>query len=267
MRRLHPAITIVALATLAFLYAPMIAVAIFSLNDAWRGFVWRGFTLKWYVRLLDEPAVLRAAWHSLLLAAVSTIIATIVGTLLALGMQRFPWRRRAAAAIDLTVHLPVVTPDIILAAALVVALGLLRHVSTWFDPGLVAMVLGHVTFQIPFVALVVRSRLATLGGQVEEAGRDLYASTGRLMARVTLPLLAPAILAAAMLAFTLSLDDFVISFFTSSAQSVTLPLYIYGELRKGITASTHALSTLIFLITVLLVFSIERLTRSRKVAP
>jgi spermidine/putrescine transport system permease protein len=155
----------------------------------------------------------------------------------------------------------VVIPDIILAASLVVAFSLLRMVSSAFEPGLVNMIIGHVTFQIAFVALVVRSRLVAVGREVEEAARDLFAGNCYLLRRVTLPLLMPGIVAGAMLAFTLSLDDFVISFFTAGPQSQTLPLFIFAAVRRGVTPQIHALSTLIMLVTVVLVVLTERLTR------
>ena len=126
------------------------------------------------------------------------------------------------------------------------------------------MIVAHVTFQVSFVALVVGSRLATIGHSVEEAARDLYAGTWRTLRTVTFPLLAPGIVSGAMLAFTLSLDDFVISFFTSGPSSLTLPLYIYGSLRRGITPEIHALSTIVFLVTVALVFALQILSRSPK---
>lgn len=263
-KRLNPLLAAVAIATLVLLYAPLLAVAVFSVNASRVGTVWRGFTLQWYARLFDNPAVLEAAWNSLVLAVASTAIATVLGTALAIALARFPWPRGVRRALDFLVYLPVVTPDILFAAALVVAYQFLRGVSAAFSPGLLTMVLGHVTFQIAFVALVVGGRLATLGRTLDEAARDLYATPFYVFRRVTLPLLAPGIAAGAMLAFTLSLDDFVISFFTAGPESTTLPLYIYASLRRGITPELHALSTLIVLATVLLVVSLEALTRYRK---
>ena len=188
-------------------------------------------------------------------------MATLIGTVLAIGLNRFPWSHRTDTVLDVILHIPVIIPDIILAAALVVAFGLLRLVSDWFYPGLISMIVGHVTFQIAFVALVVRSRLVSIGREIEEAARDLFASSGYLLRRVTLPLLLPGIVAGAMLAFTLSLDDFVISFFTAGPKSQTLPLYIYAAVRRGVTPQIHALSTLVVLITVVLVIGVERMTR------
>lgn len=261
MRRFHPLITATAMFTVGFLYLPLVAVAVFSINATRYGLVWRGFTLDWYIKLIQNEFILEAAWNTLLLAVVSTAVATILGTVLAIGLDRFPWSRKTNTFLDLVLHIPVVIPDIILAAALVVAFGLLRVVSSLFEPGLFNMIIGHITFQISFVALVVRSRLVSIGRDVEEAARDLFASTPYLLWRITIPLLLPGIVAGAMLAFTLSLDDFVISFFTAGPESVTLPLFIFAAVRRGVTPQIHALSTLVVLITVVMIIGMERLTR------
>jgi len=247
--------------TMGFLYLPLVAVAVFSVNATRYGLVWRGFTFDWYIKLVQNEFILEAAWNTLVLAVVSTIVATILGTVLAIGMDRFPWGRKTNTFLDLVLHIPVVIPDIILAAALVVAFGLLRVISSLFEPGLFNMIIGHITFQISFVALVVRSRLVSIGRDVEEAARDLFASTPYLLRRVTIPLLLPGIVAGAMLAFTLSLDDFVISFFTAGPESITLPLFIFAAVRRGVTPQIHALSTLVVLITVIMIIGMERFTR------
>ncbi len=261
MKRSHPLITAMAMFTMGFLYLPLVAVAVFSVNATRYGLVWRGFTLDWYTKLIQNEFILEAAWNTLVLAVVSTIVATILGTVLAIGLDRFPWSRKTNTFLDLVLHIPVVIPDIILAAALVVAFGLLRAVSSLFEPGLFNMIIGHITFQISFVALVVRSRLVSIGRDVEEAARDLFAGTSYMLRRITLPLLLPGIVAGAMLAFTLSLDDFVISFFTAGPESVTLPLFIFAAVRRGVTPQIHALSTLVVLITVVMIIGMERFTR------
>lgn len=262
--RIHPLVKIVALGTLALLYLPMVAVAVFSVNSSRYGMVWRGFTLDWYHKLLHTPIILEAARNTLVLAVVSTAVATPLGILLGLGMTRFPWPRWWRRWLDFIVYLPVVTPDIIFAAAIIVALGILRFLSPIFNPGLTSMILAHVTFQVAFVALVVVGRLAVIGRTVEEAARDLYSNSRGVMRRVLLPLMLPGILAGAMLAFTLSLDDFVISFFTAGPNSTTLPIYIFSSVRRGVTPEIHALSTLIFLLTVLLVIGLQWLLRPKK---
>ncbi|WP_277621186.1 ABC transporter permease [Thermus arciformis] len=239
----------------------MLAVALFSFNKTRHGLSWGGFTLGWYARLAQDPAILEAARNTFLLAGVSTLLATLLGTLFALGLERHPFAPRVRAFLEDILHLPVVTPDLILAAALVVAFGFLRAVSSLFEPGFLPMVIGHVTFQVAFVALVVMSRLRSLPKELDEAARDLYATYPDYLRRVLLPLLTPGIVAGAMLAFTLSLDDFVISFFTAGPTSQTLPLIIYASTRRGITPEIHAVSTLVFSLTLVLVLLGERLTR------
>lgn len=262
--RLHPLVRPGAAAALALLYLPMIAVVVFSVNSSRYGLVWRGFTLDWYVRLFRNETILEAARNTLLLAAASTAISTPLGTMLALGLVRHPWSRRARGALELILYLPLLMPDILFAAALVVIFGVLRPMAAIFEPGLVTMILAHVTFQIAFVALVVAGRMKSIGSGLEEAARDLYADGWTVFRRVTLPLLAPGIAAGAMLAFTLSLDDFVISFFTAGPDSTTLPIYIYASVRRGVTPEIHALSVLMFLLSVGLVLAFGWLTRPRK---
>lgn len=260
--KLHPLVATLGMATLVFLYVPMVLVAVLSLNSAKYGPAWEGASLRWYLGLFHNEDVMEAARNTLVLALVSTAISTVLGTLLAVGMSRFPWPRPVRGLFSLIVYYPVVMPDIVFAAALVVAFGLLRSVWSVFEPGLTTMIIAHVTFQIAFVALVVHSRLATFGSTMEEAARDLYASGFYLFRRVTLPLLIPGIVAGAMLAFTLSLDDFIISFFTKGGpESTTLPIYIQAAVRRGPRTELHALSTIIFLVTVVLVLGLERLTR------
>ena len=261
MRKITLLVNTMAIATMGFLYLPLMAVAFFSVNDRKYGLAWNGFTFDWYIKLFHNEVILHAAWNTLVLAVVSTIAATILGTAMAIGMDRFPWPKKMNTVLDLLLHLPVIIPDIILAAALVVAFGFLRVVFSVFEPGLFSMIIGHITFQVAFVALVVRSRLVTIGKDIEEAARDLYAGTAYLLWKITLPLLMPGIIAGAMLAFTLSLDDFVISFFTAGPDSVTLPLYIFAAVRRVVTPQIHALSTLILFVTIILVIAMERFTR------
>ena len=136
MKRIHPFVTAMAIFAIAFLYVPLLAVGVFSVNATRYGLTWKGFTLDWYIKLLHNEFILEAAWNTLLLAVVSTAVATILGTFLAIGLDRFPWGRKANTFLDVVLHIPVVIPDIILAASLVVAFGLLRLISSIFEPGL-----------------------------------------------------------------------------------------------------------------------------------
>ncbi|MDR2142712.1 MAG: ABC transporter permease [Deltaproteobacteria bacterium] len=253
--------TLVAYASLILLYLPSLAVGVYSVNKARFGLAWRGFTLSWYKSLLENERILEAAWNSLLLACVSTVIATVLGTALALGLERSPWPKSCQRLFDTLINIPVVVPDIIMAVSLVLAMGVLRAISPIFELSLGALILGHVTFQISFVTLVVRSRLVSLSPETREAAQDLFASRLYHFWRVTLPLITPGVLAGAMLAFTLSLDDFIISFFLHGPESVTMPIYIFSSLKRGLTPETNALSTLTLLATVFLALLAERLTR------
>ncbi len=247
-----------AAAALLVLWLPLVAVAVYSFNRARVGFEWQGFTLDWYARLPHDEAVRHAVLDTAILAVVSTAIATLLGTMLAIALDRYPKPRWAERILDLAVDLPIVTPDIVFAAALVIAFSFARARWNVFQPGLVTMILGHVTFQISFVALVVRSRLALLGPTLSEAAHDLNATPATVFRRVTLPLIAPAIAAGAVLAFTLSLDDFVISFFTAGPKSDTLPIYIYSSMRRGLSPEIHALSTGVIALTTILVLTLDR---------
>ncbi|MFW5488290.1 MAG: ABC transporter permease [Desulfovibrio sp.] len=264
MRKFPGYVGFIAWVSMAFLYIPLIAVASFSINKSRFGLDWKGLTLDWYFKLFHNHAILEAAGNTLILAVVSTVIATVLGTALAIGLNRFPWPRKASSMFDVVLNMPVVVPEIVFAAALVIAFALLRYVSSVFSPGLLNMIIGHVTFQVAFVALVVRARLEVISTDMEEAARDLYADNAYLLKRVTLPLLKPGIVSGAMIAFTLSLDDFVISFFTAGPTSVTLPLYIYASVRRGVTPEIHALSTLVLLVSVIMVVLTDRMSRKSK---
>ncbi len=263
MKRTSRPVALVSYSAMAFLYLPLVAVAVYSVNASRHGVGWTGFTLDWYAKLFNNELVMQAAGKTLLLAVVSTAVSTVLGTLLAIALERYPWPGWLRGIMDTLVELPIVTPDIIFAAALVVAFSVLQTASTFFDPGMPAMIIGHVSFQVAFVTLVVRSRLSLMGKTLDEAARDLYASGWTIFRRVTLPLALPGVIAGAMLAFTLSLDDFVISFFTYGPKDATLPIYIYGSLRRGISPEVHAISTLIMITTIVMVLVAERLSRPR----
>lgn len=252
---------------LVILYIPLLAVAILSFNSTRYGQRWGGFTLDWYAKMAANEAILSAAWNSLILGVVSTVIATILGTCLAIGLNRTPWPRWFRRSSDLAINLPVVTPDIILAIALVGAFAVLREWWTVFKPGLVTLIIAHATFQISFVTLVVASRLTTIGRDQVEAARDLYANTGQIWLRVLLPQLMPGIIAGALLAFTISLDDFVVSFFVSGPGSTTLPLLIYASVRRGVTPEIHALSTVIVAGTMLAIIAVAWLQARQDAKP
>jgi spermidine/putrescine transport system permease protein len=243
MRPRNLALSILSAFLYVFLYAPIVVVVVYSFNTARFGAGWGGATTHWYYELIHNPPALAAAKNTLLLALFSTGIATCLGTLLGFGLQRhaFPGKKLLTRFL----YIPVFIPDIVLAVALLLFFSLLRRWSGIFELGLTSMVLAHVTFQIPFVAIVVRARLIGLDPLLEEAARDLGANPWNTFLHITLPLMLPGIIAGGMLAFTLSLDDFVVSFFTSGPGSTTLPILIYSSVKRGITPDINALSTLI----------------------
>ncbi len=249
----------------AFLYIPILVVAVFSFNTSKYGLELKGFTTHWYSLLLENDVVKEATRNTLVLAFISTIISTILGTLLGYGLYRY--RFPGAKLFAWLMYIPVVTPDIIMAVSLVLLFGAIRQVLPFLGPvfelGLGTMVMAHVTFQIAFVAIVVRSRLAGLDPALEEAARDLYASPVEAIRQVVLPLALPGIVSGALLAFTLSIDDFVISFFTSGPTSQTLPILIYSSVKRGITPDINALSTIIVLVTLVAVIA-SSLLRKRE---
>ncbi|WP_437335050.1 ABC transporter permease [Sorangium sp. So ce296] len=261
--------TVAAFLGFGLLYVPLLAVAMYSFNAAERGLVWTGFSVRWYVDLFADPETSRrareireVAVNTLLLGGASTLVSTVLGTLLALGM-RFPWTSSVSRLLESIVDIPAVAPDITFAAVLVMAFNLLRRVVDWFDLGMTTMIIGHVTFEIAFVTLIVRSRLISIGPTLSEAAMDLYASSWIHFRRVTLPLLWPAIVGGAMLAFTMSLNDFVISFFTSGPRSVTLPLFVYHSQVRGMRTDLFAISTILVFGVIVFIMVLERLTRWR----
>lgn len=267
-RKLPIAVRILAVLGFLLLYLPMFFVAMQSFNASRHGQTWKGFTLDWYAGLFDNAMVQTTTANTLILAVASTVVATVLGTLLAIGLHRTPWGKRARYFFDMSINVPVVTPDILMAIALAVVFALFRSWSSLFEPGMLTMTIAHVTLEISFVVLIVQSRLSGIGREQIEAARDLYATTAGAWFRVILPQLSTAIVSGALLAFTLSLDDFILSFFTSGPESQTLPLYIYGSLKRGISPQIHALSTIIFALTLfgMLLVTLRGIRKERRLA-
>lgn len=247
-RRIRLSLGAVSALLYVFLYSPLAVVVLHSFNRAKHGGAWQGFTTDWYGVLLHNDVALHATGITLALAAMSTTISTLLGTSLALGLQRekFPGQRFA----EWILQGLIVVPDIVMAIGLLLFYAVVRQWLGWFEPGLLTMTLAHVTFQIPFVTLVMRARLAGLDPSLTEAARDLGATRAQTFRHVTLPLLWPGILTGALLAFTLSLDDFVVSFFTTGPGATTLPILIYSSVKRGLTPDINALSTLLVLVSV-----------------
>jgi spermidine/putrescine transport system permease protein len=232
-----------------FMYAPIVVVIVFSFNAAKYGGPWRGFTTNWYATLFHSPDKIAATENTIILAVVSTIIATALGTGLGYGLSRywFPGKK----LFSLLMYIPVMIPDIVMAVAMLAFFNILSQAIALLSMGMTTMIMAHVTFQIPFVAIVVRSRLVGMDPAIEEAAHDLGADAWRTFWHVTFPLMLPGVFAGAMLAFTLSLDDFVVSFFTTGPGATTLPILIYSSVKRGITPDINALSTLIVLASVI----------------
>jgi len=238
-------------ATLLFLYAPLVVLIIFSFNDSRRNVVWRGFTLKYYERAIDNPSLLEALGNSLTIALLATIVSLALGALTAVMLWRF--RFPLKGLVEGTVALPIIVPEICLGVAMLIFFARLGWPADLPWPiNLGAITIAHITFCFPFVTMVVRSRLASFNPEEEEAARDLGASEWQIFRDILLPHMRPGLVAGALLAFTLSLDDFVITFFTSGPDTVTFPVKVYSMVRFSVTPEVNAASTVLILLTVLL---------------
>lgn len=230
---------LVLVAVFGFLYLPIAVLVLLSFNRAGLPTTWTGFSTRWYVELVNNRDILRAASNTLFVAVFATLIATVLGTMLAIGMEA---RRRKGSALEALAFAPMVIPDIVLAVALL-------SFFSWLGVtlGLHTIIISHVIFDLAFVCTVVRARLKGFDYSIVEASRDLGASGWTTFRRVMFPVLAPAIVAGALLAFTLSVDEFIIAFFTAGAgrSSITLPIQIYSMIRFGITPEINALATLV----------------------
>lgn len=240
-----------------FFYAPILVLVLFSFNSGRYVSQWQGFSLQWYVTLFQNESIALALRNSVIVATVSTVISTILATLVAVGMERFNFRGKLS--MESVLYLPIIIPDIAMAVMLLLffvqAGNLLGLVGIHFALGLGTVILAHIAFNVAFITVTIRARLADFDRSLEEAARDLYADEWSTFRFVTLPLIMPGIVAGALLAFTMSLDDFVITFFTSGPGSTTLPLRIYAMVKTGITPEINALSTLMLLASMVLVFA------------
>jgi spermidine/putrescine transport system permease protein len=241
-------LAVISLLLFAFLYAPIVVVVVQSFNSAARGVEWRGFTTHWYQVLARNELALHATGITLALAAISTVVSTSFGVSLALGLRRGKFVGRNLT--ERVLQTIIVVPDIVMAIALLLFYAVIRKAFDSFTPGLLTMTLAHITFQIPFVTLLVRARLAGLDPSLTEAAHDLGATGWQTFRHITLPLIWPGILAGALLALTLSLDDFVVSFFTTGPGATTLPILIYSSVKRGLAPDINALSTLLVLASV-----------------
>ena len=239
-----------------FLYVPIAVLVLLSFNEAGLPTVWSRFSFRWYVSLAHNADILLAARNTLAVAVFATLISTVLGTMLALGIET---RVRRSRGLEALIFAPMIIPDIVLAVALL-------SFFSWLDVtmGLWTIMVSHVVFDLAFVCAVVRARLKHFDFSIVEASRDLGASAVTTFRRVTLPVILPGVVAGALLAFTLSVDEFIIAFFTAGAghSSITLPMKIYSMIRFGVTPEINALATLVMGVSALALLVSQRLNRS-----
>ncbi|MGB7655864.1 MAG: ABC transporter permease [Novosphingobium sp.] len=238
-------------AVMVFLYAPLLVLMIFSFNDSKRNIVWHGFTTKYYVKAWNDSALIEALGNSLTIAALSTVFSLVLGTMAAIMVWRF--RFPFKSAVDGVMALPIIVPEICLGVAFLIFFSAIQWPTDLVWPfNLSAITIAHITFSFPFVTMVVRSRLAGFNKEQEEAAKDLGASEWQAFRDVLLPHIRPALIAGALLAFTLSLDDFVITFFTAGPDTITFPVKVYSMVRFSVTPEVNAASTILIVLTVAL---------------
>ena len=234
-----------------FLYAPIVILVIFSFNDSRRNIVWRGFTTKYYEKAWNNDGLIEAFTNSLTIAFFSTIASTVLGAMVALMLWRF--RFPGKAPFEAATALPIVIPEICMGVAM---MAFFQRVG-WptglpWPINLGAITIAHISFSFPFVAVIVRARLANFNRELEEAARDLGASEWQVFRDIMVPFMKPGLIAGALLAFTLSLDDFVITFFTAGPETVTFPVKIYSMVRFSVTPEVNAASAVLIAITLIL---------------
>ena len=239
-----------------FFYAPIALLTVFSFNANERVAIWTEPSLRWYQAMFQNEAVLSALRNSLVVALISTVVSTVIGTMLAIALERYRFRGRGA--LDGLAYLPIIIPDVTMAVMLLIfffqGFDILQDLTgIRLDAGLGTIVLSHIAFNISFVAVVVRARIAQFDPAMEEAAADLYASRWQAFRRVTLPLIAPGVAGGALLALTLSLDDVVITQFVSGPGSTTLPVYVFGLVRRGVTPLINAVSVVMLTASMILV--------------
>jgi spermidine/putrescine transport system permease protein len=234
------------MAILAFLYLPLLILALYSFNESRINAVWSGFTFDWYLSLFKNRRVLEALTNSLIVAFASTIVSTILGTTAAIALNKYQYKYKNV--INGLLYLPILIPEIVMGLSLLVLFSQ-AHIPL----GKTSLILAHITFCVSFVVITVNARLEGMRPELEQAAMDLYATPFQTFRYVTLPLAMPGIVAGALMAFTLSIDDFIISFFVAGPNSTTLPLYIYAMVKRGISPEINALSTLLMLATIVLV--------------
>jgi spermidine/putrescine transport system permease protein len=251
-----PSLGLLTLAVYLFLYAPLVVLVVFSFNAGRISGAWQGFSWEWYAKVLANPQVLSSLRNSLLIAFLTTAVCTVLGTAAALAFHR--WQPKRPGPLEALLLLPMVVPEIVLASSL-----LLFFAAAGLRLGLLTVVLAHVSFSLSYAVIVVRARLSGFDRSLEEAAMDLGARPARTFLKVTLPGIAPGVLAAGLLVFALSIDDYVVTSFVAGVGATTLPLHIYSMVKSGISPEINAVSTLLLLATSLLLLAAFLLERGK----
>ncbi|MBS4958566.1 MAG: ABC transporter permease [Clostridium sp.] len=243
-----------------FLYTPIVTLMVFSFNDSKSMGKWSGFTLRWYTQLFQNARIMEALKYTIIIAVISSIVATIIGTLAAIGIHRMKGLpKKTLLNIN---NLPVLNPDIVTGISImslfIFIFPILNKIGINAQFGFTTMLLAHITFNIPYVVLSVLPKLRQLPSNITEAALDLGATPGYAMRKIILPQIKPGIVAGLLMAFTMSIDDFVISFFTTGPGVTNLSIEIYSMARKGINPSINALSTLMFITVLILLLIVNR---------
>lgn len=241
----------------AFLYIPIIIIVVYSFNLSKNNAVWTGFTIDWYDKLVNDDNVLSAVKNSLIIAFLSTMVSSIIGTISAIGLHKYKFKGKSA--VNLLLLIPIVIPEIVMGIALLLYFSILQ-----INFGIVTLVLSHTTFCIPFVLINVKARLADFDSSIEEAAMDLGANDFIVFKSITMPIILPSVISGGMLAFALSLDDIIINFFVSGPESTTLPIKIFSMLRFGLSGEINALCTIMLIITFLVLIISQTIKVSLK---
>ena len=267
MRRRSTTLLTIAVFGYALLYVPIISVVAYSFNDSRLVTLWGGFSLRWYRSLLANEELLEAAWLSFRIAVVSATVATIFGALIALMLQRLR-RFRGRLLLSGMVTAPLVMPEIITGLSLLFLFISMAELIGWpLARGATTITIAHITFSMAYVVVVVRSRLASMDESLEDAAMDLGGRPMAVFFDVTVPMLLPALVSGWLLAFTLSLDDLVISSFVSGPGATTLPMLIFSKVRLGVTPDINAITTIIIVLVAVAVTTAALLSRRRKASP
>ena len=246
-----------------FLFLPILVLVVFSFNTSRLNIVFEGFTLKWYRELFNNPMLVEALFNTLMVAAISTVISTVVGTISSYALKRFEFPGKKF--INELLYIPVVMPEIVLGISLLCIYAFLK-----MELGMFTLILSHIAFSVPYVIVNVNSVMDVMNPNLEEAASDLGASRIKTFFKVVLPTLLPGILSGAQLAFTLSLDDVVVSYFTAGPESNTLPLQVFSMIKTGVTPDVNAMITIMlgiifFILFISMCFNIRKIKREERI--